>query len=78
MLGSELGFESWFCPVCFGFLSSGESFIINSFVSEAELAGPGREGRGSASPLLFKGQLYTCVERLWSQEEDLTTSITFW
>ena len=55
----ELGFESWFYPNYFSFLSLGESFI-NSFVFEADLASLQIShciGIGSPNPVLFKGQL---------------------
>ena len=51
--------HSCFCirPVSFSSLPLAESFIINSFVLEAEMAGPGRAGGRSAAPasVLFKG-----------------------
>lgn len=63
MGSEELRCASWFRPVSFSSLPLAESFIISSFVLEAEMAGPGRAGGRSAAPasVLFKGQL----SRVW-------------
>ena len=65
----ELRCASWFRPVSFSFLPLAESFIINSFVLEAEMAGPGRAGGRSAAPasVLFKGRCHVCGEALVPQ-----------